>query len=116
MNKQVNRLEKVENEFEMMMMKIFSLIQVDHLSFFLQRTSLRLSSDLIYYNRCQTKQEYPQIIYIHGLGTTSIVHALAEEHHFKVKTNHEKRNYHDMFFFVYRLQKSMVRNVELVRH
>jgi co-chaperonin GroES (HSP10) len=41
-------------------------------------------SNTIYYNRCQSKQEHPQIIYIHGCGTTSLVHALAEEHHFKV--------------------------------
>ena len=40
--------------------------------------------DMNYYNRCQSKQEHPQIIYIHGCGTTSLVHALAEEHHFKV--------------------------------
>ncbi|CAF1375268.1 unnamed protein product [Rotaria sordida] len=36
------------------------------------------------HNRCQFKQEYPQIIFIHGCGTTSLVHALAEEHNFKV--------------------------------
>ncbi|UJR15561.1 hypothetical protein I4U23_002500 [Adineta vaga] len=41
-------------------------------------------SNMIYYNRCQLKQEHPQIIFIHGAGTTSLVHALAEEHSFKV--------------------------------
>jgi hypothetical protein len=39
---------------------------------------------MLYYNRYQSKQEYPQIIFIHGCGTTSLVHALAEEHNFKV--------------------------------
>ena len=37
------------------------------------------------YNRCQSKQEYPQIVFVHGCGTTSLVHALAEEHNFKVR-------------------------------
>ncbi|CAF1083083.1 unnamed protein product [Adineta ricciae] len=41
-------------------------------------------SNMIYYNRCRSKQEHPQLIFIHGCGTTSLVHALAEEHHFKV--------------------------------
>ncbi|CAF1459355.1 unnamed protein product, partial [Adineta steineri] len=41
-------------------------------------------SNMIYYNRCQSKQEHPQIIFIHGSGTTSLVHALAEQHNFKV--------------------------------
>ncbi|CAF2665735.1 unnamed protein product [Rotaria sp. Silwood2] len=41
-------------------------------------------SNVVYHNRCQFKQEYPQIIFIHGCGTTSLVHALAEEHNFKV--------------------------------
>ncbi|CAF3402597.1 unnamed protein product [Rotaria socialis] len=41
-------------------------------------------SNMIYHDRCQIKQEYPQIIFIHGCGTTSLVHALAEQHNFKV--------------------------------
>jgi len=40
---------------------------------------------MTYHNRCQLKQEHPQLIFIHGQGTTSLVHALAEEHNFKVK-------------------------------
>ena len=40
--------------------------------------------DEFYHQRSQSKEEHPQIIFIHGTGTTSLVHALAEEHQFKV--------------------------------
>lgn len=30
------------------------------------------------------KPEHPQLIFIHGYGTTSLVHALAEQYNFKV--------------------------------
>lgn len=39
---------------------------------------------MIYHDRSQIKKEYPQIIFVHGSGTTSLVHALAEQHNFKV--------------------------------
>jgi len=39
---------------------------------------------MTYHYRSQSKQEHPQLIFIHGQGTTSLVHALAEEHNFKV--------------------------------
>lgn len=41
-------------------------------------------SNLYYHQRSQSKEECPQIIFLHGCGTTSLVHALAEEHQFKV--------------------------------
>jgi hypothetical protein len=40
-----------------------------------------MSYDTYYHS----KPEHPQLIFIHGFGTTSLVHALAEEHNFKVK-------------------------------
>ncbi len=39
----------------------------------------------ISYNIHYSKPEHPQLIFIHGFGTTSLVHALAEEYNFKVK-------------------------------
>ncbi len=79
-----NRKNLDENEDEIMMiipMKISSMNQVNIKSIY---PLIKSCLDTIYYNRCQSKQEHPQIIYIHGCGTTSLVHALAEEHHFKV--------------------------------
>lgn len=54
-----------------------------------------------YHNRCQSKQEHPQIIYIHGCGTTSLVHALAEEHHFKVRRKTITIKHTEMFHLGY---------------
>lgn len=37
-------------------------------------------------NGRRLRPEHPQLIFIHGYGTTSLVHALAEEYNFKVIT------------------------------
>jgi hypothetical protein len=41
--------------------------------------------DMSYETYSPSKPEHPQLIFIHGFGTTSLVHALAEEHNFKVR-------------------------------
>ncbi|CAF0847203.1 unnamed protein product [Rotaria sordida] len=41
-------------------------------------------SNRLFDNSCHSKSEYPRLIFIHGFGTTSLVHALAEEYNFKV--------------------------------
>jgi len=38
-----------------------------------------------YETHYHSKPEHPQLIFIHGFGTTSLVHAFAEEYNFKVK-------------------------------
>jgi hypothetical protein len=45
------------------------------------------------YDTCSySKPEHPQLIFIHGSGTTSLVHALAEEYNFKVRIKMLVRN------------------------
>ncbi|CAF3692369.1 unnamed protein product [Rotaria sp. Silwood1] len=41
-------------------------------------------SNTFFNHSCHSKSEHPRLIFIHGFGTTSLVHALAEEHNFKV--------------------------------
>ncbi|CAF4038174.1 unnamed protein product [Rotaria sp. Silwood2] len=41
-------------------------------------------SNSLFDNSCHSKSEHPRLIFIHGFGTTSLVHALAEEHNFKI--------------------------------
>ena len=57
------------------------------LSFLMKYTYFRerLYLDMSYGTDCHSKPEHPQLIFIHGYGTTSLVHALAEEYSFKVK-------------------------------
>ncbi|CAF0829067.1 unnamed protein product [Adineta ricciae] len=42
------------------------------------------NSNMSYSNCAHIKPEHPQLIFIHGSGTTSLVHAIAEEHNFKI--------------------------------
>lgn len=45
---------------------------------------VQCDSDLSFASSFHQKSEHPQLIFIHGSGTTSLVHALAEEFNFKV--------------------------------
>jgi hypothetical protein len=75
--------EKDENVEEIMMiiqMKILLMIQVNIKKRIDNKIISYYHIDMIYH------KEHPQIIFIHGQGTTSLVHALAEEHNFKVRT------------------------------
>lgn len=58
------------------------------LSGYNEQTFLREYLDMSYDTYHYSKPEHPQLIFIHGSGTTSLVHALAEEHNFKVKKLH----------------------------
>ncbi|CAF0829516.1 unnamed protein product [Adineta steineri] len=42
------------------------------------------NSNMSYGSYYHSKPEHPQLIFIHGCGTTSLVHALAEEYNFKI--------------------------------
>ena len=92
-NRQRKHDDREENGDEItrmatILMKISSINLVSHRTRSTSLTTmLSLYSDIHYHQRSQLKQEHPQIIFIHGCGTTSLVHALAEEHHFKVINN-----------------------------
>jgi len=73
-----------ENADEIMMIIPMKISLMTQVSLSKNYPLIKSHLDTIYYNRGQSKQEHPQIIYIHGCGTTSLVHALAEEHNFKV--------------------------------
>lgn len=60
------------------------------------------------------KPEHPQLIFIHGFGTTSLVHALAEQYNFKVIPSGKKQPFFYLSSRYSRSQKLMDHNLEHV--